>query len=73
VTEATDAKDTRMMLRGFFNWPVFDGRFFAYNDVAPFIKKIVDKAYDMYLMPPIPKANGKFGNIKMICKQHDIY
>lgn len=47
------------MLRGFFYWPVAEGRFFTYFDVAPYIKEVVAKAYNMYRMPDDAKEAKK--------------
>jgi hypothetical protein len=55
--------DNRVMLRGFFYWPIADGKFFTYTDVAPFIKELVAKSYNLYLMPDVPPAKQKTGQL----------
>lgn len=53
----------RLMLRGFFTSPVSTGRYFTYTDVSPFIKQIIAKSTDMYLMPKVPEAKNKTGEL----------
>lgn len=58
----TDEPNGRMMLRGFFYWPISDGKFFTFTEVAPFIKNLIAESYDMYNMPKVPEAKKKIGN-----------
>jgi hypothetical protein len=51
--------NNRVMLRGFFYWPIAERKFFTYTDVAPFIKELVAKSYNLYLMPQVPPAKKK--------------
>jgi hypothetical protein len=53
----------RLMLRGFFYWPIAEGRYFTFMDIAPFIKQIIYKSYDLYIMPDVPEAKQKFGKL----------
>lgn len=49
----------RLMLRGFFNSPVAGGRVFTYTDVTPFIRQLIAKSHDMFLMPLVPQEKKK--------------
>lgn len=58
----------RLMLRGFFYWPMAEGQFFTYTDVTPFIRQIVTKSYDLFLMPEVPKVIQPIGKFVLILK-----